>query len=229
MMKEIDESILRKVRKALALAGNNPSEQEAQTAMLMAQRIMAQYGLSIGDVEVHQDQHKRNVVHKAATEYRKNRWWKKRLSAIIAENFRCYSYNNHRGGASQIRFIGLESDVALAIEVFNYACEAIQYHSTKYRQEMKNRGHYRDVNRMVNDYLNGYLSGLHQKFKEQVQQNNWGLVLVKDALVVKERERMKMKSAPAVKAHFGQDADSFLRGFEDGKKFDSNRKLIAEH
>ncbi|MED4572828.1 DUF2786 domain-containing protein [Brevibacillus agri] len=224
----MNENILRKVRKALALASNNPSEQEAQAAMLMAQRVLAEHGLSIQDVEEHEEKQDKNVIHEHATEYGKTIWWKKSLSATIAENFRCFSYVNKKCGASQIRFVGLDSDVSLAIEIFKFACEAIKYHLSKYRQELKESGYWKaEITYLVNDYLRGYLHGLDQKFKEQVEKNNWGLVLVKDALVVQERESMKMKKAKPIGASFGGDHGAYERGFTDGKSFDSSKKMIA--
>lgn len=153
--------------------------------MLMAQRVLAEHGLSIQDVEEPEDKQDKNVVHEHATEYGKTIWWKKHLFATVAENFRCFSYINKRRSVYQIRFVGLDSDVSLAIEIFKFACEAIQYHLSKYRQDLKVSGYWKkEITYMVNDYLRGYLHGLDQKFKEQVDINNWGLVLVKDALVV---------------------------------------------
>ena len=43
------ERVLEKVKKLLALAGNNPSEAEAQAAALRAQELIARYNLSITD------------------------------------------------------------------------------------------------------------------------------------------------------------------------------------
>ncbi|GED69412.1 hypothetical protein BRE01_31140 [Brevibacillus reuszeri] len=224
----LNENILRKVRKALALASNNPSEQEAQSAMLMAQRVLAEHGLSIQDVQESENEQEKNVIHEHATEYGKTIWWKKRLSAIVAENFRCFSYINKRSNASQIRFVGLDSDVSLAIEIFKFACETIQYHLSKYRQELKESGYRKvEVTYMGNDYLKGYLRGLDQKFKEQVEKNNWGLVLVKDALVVQEHESMNLKKSKPTGASFGGNNGAYERGFTDGKSFDSSRKMIA--
>lgn len=98
--KKLDESVGRKVRKALALARNNSSEHESQTAMLMAQKIMAQYGLTMQDV-VEKIPQEKKVIHGEATNYGRNQWWKKTLSAIIAENFRCFSYNGKQFDSSR--------------------------------------------------------------------------------------------------------------------------------
>lgn len=45
------EKIVAKIQKLFALAGNNPSEQEAASALLKAQALLAKYNLSQADVE----------------------------------------------------------------------------------------------------------------------------------------------------------------------------------
>ena len=42
-----DKNIISKIEKLLALAGNNPSEAEAQAAMLKAQKLMAEHNLDL--------------------------------------------------------------------------------------------------------------------------------------------------------------------------------------
>lgn len=47
----MEEKIIEKIRKCLALANNNPSEEEAKAAALMAQKLLAKYNISLVDVE----------------------------------------------------------------------------------------------------------------------------------------------------------------------------------
>ena len=42
-----NERIIKRIEKLLSLAGNNPSQEEAQSAMLMAQKLMAEHNLSM--------------------------------------------------------------------------------------------------------------------------------------------------------------------------------------
>lgn len=44
------EKIADKIQKLLALAGNNPSEEEAKAALLKAQKMMAEYNMSQADL-----------------------------------------------------------------------------------------------------------------------------------------------------------------------------------
>lgn len=141
----VDESVLRKIKKALALADSakNPSSEEAQTAMLKAQELMAKYGVSVSDIkDVNTNPAnavKKEVSHSAVQpESEKNAWWKKSLSLVIADNFRCYAYTTRYGaGYTKISFMGVKEDVELAVEVFNYAVEIIEYQARKYRKDRK--------------------------------------------------------------------------------------------
>ena len=45
------EKIIEKIKKALALANNNKNPNEAQAAMLMAQKMMAKYHIEMQEVE----------------------------------------------------------------------------------------------------------------------------------------------------------------------------------
>ena len=45
------EKILKKIENLLALAGNNPSENEAIAAALKAQELMAKYNIELADIE----------------------------------------------------------------------------------------------------------------------------------------------------------------------------------
>lgn len=50
-MSEMNEKIIEKIKKCLELANNNPSEEEAKSAALMAQKLLAKYNISMSDVE----------------------------------------------------------------------------------------------------------------------------------------------------------------------------------
>lgn len=47
----VDESVLKKIRNLLALAGNNPNENEAHAAACKAQELLAKYHLSMSDIK----------------------------------------------------------------------------------------------------------------------------------------------------------------------------------
>lgn len=83
----MDNKILSKVQNLLELAYDAPNDEEGQTALLMAQKLMVKHNLSISDIKTYQqnDNIGETVGH---WEYRMV-WWKETLAAILGENFRC--------------------------------------------------------------------------------------------------------------------------------------------
>src|SRR5690242_2167122 len=86
----VDQSVITKIQMALKKTepGSGCSEAEAQSALLQAQRLMAKFGLTMGEVVDSSEQPKREIVHGKASLYEKKVWWKGRLAMVIADNFR---------------------------------------------------------------------------------------------------------------------------------------------
>lgn len=271
----IDEKILTKIQKALALYEDNANSNEAQNALLLAQKLMAKYNLSMSDVQRHANKEDMKIVHGDATNLRKNEWYEKSLSAIIAKNFRCFSYVRHRGGKTVIVFVGHKEDVEICKTVFDFAIQALEYHARKYvkakkkeqqeRAGMPNtkemsieelelladergvdwwevkanydsdpgiykmrlimaikatyRGVATDTSGIKNDYIKGFLNGLDAKFREQVDKNNWGLIVVTPKDVEEERERLKLRKASKANINSSGSQEAYVRGYQQGKSF----------
>ena len=78
------ETIIDKVKKLFALAGNNPSESEATLAALKAQELLAKNNISMEEIF---DDEPEEIVHDIV--WANNRQWRARLANIIAPNFKC--------------------------------------------------------------------------------------------------------------------------------------------
>lgn len=215
--------IISKIEKLLALAGNNPSENEAQAALLKAQQLMAEHNLDMA-----QFQDKPQEKKEAVTEYFKgyhNTSWAISLAKVICNNFRC---NLLRSKGYGLVFIGLKDDVAICKAVFTFASKTLEKNMMKLRRQYRKQGI--STEGISGDYAAGFIAGLKAKYQEQVDRNNWGLVLVKDALVEqKTKEVMNPKAkayTPKAKARSG-DADIYSRGYTDGKNLGSDQKAIT--
>ena len=91
--------ILEKISKALRLGNNNTNENEAQSAILAAQRLMAKYHVSEEDVNEFLNENEKQdeqVIEENADNEMNNDKWKRRLMITIAKNFRCDVF--YRGG-----------------------------------------------------------------------------------------------------------------------------------
>lgn len=218
------EDVIRKIKKSLALANDKANEQESQTAMLMAQKLMAKHNLSMNDINLNVEIKKET---KEGVGIRSGRiaWWQLSLSEIIAKNFRCYSYFY---SGSRLVFFGLEQDVAIATEVFKFAVESIKYLASKYVKDNHISGYRQRTIAVKNDYILGFLSGLEDRFEEQVNKEDWGLVLVKDALVEQKYNEMELKSVKSNPINTMGDMGAKMQGYEDGKSFDHNKKALKE-
>ncbi len=89
-----NEKILEKIRKVLAKANNNPSAEEAETAMLIAQRIMVENNLCMDDVILTEGSEiKKEAVEVTMSDKMRLAWCEKDLTNVIAKNFRCKSFS----------------------------------------------------------------------------------------------------------------------------------------
>lgn len=218
-----NSKIISKIEKLLALAGNNPSENEAQAALLKAQQLMAEHNL-----EMAQFQDKPQEKKEAHIEYFKgyhNTAWAISLAKVICNNFRC---NLLRSKGYGLVFIGLKDDVDICKAIFTFASKTLEKNMMKLRRQYRKQGI--STEGISGDYAAGFIAGLKAKYREQVDKNNWGLVLVKDALVEqKTQEVMNPKAkayTPKTKARSG-DADIYSRGYTDGKNLGSDQKAIT--
>lgn len=226
-----EDKIIEKIKKALALAQDNPTDEESHTAMLAVQRLLARHNLSMQDVEGYATEKEKKVNEVNVGELTgRIPWWHKDLALTITENFKCKCFIIKPAKfKSTIRFLGLEEDVAIAIEVYKYALNIIDklaksYVGKIYRQGLPTTG-------VRNTYISGFLSGLKQKFKEQVEKNNWGLVLVTDALVVQAIEDKKLTkgSSSGIRPNFSGDSEAYNEGKKQGTNFaDSNSRRGIE-
>jgi hypothetical protein len=108
-----NEKVIEKVRKILELSKNNPSEEEAKSAVLQAQRILAKYHIDLKEVEAFESA---DDITEKFTEVGGHKKWRFVLASIVADNFRCkmFSYNNN------VCFYGHATDVDVALETFEY-------------------------------------------------------------------------------------------------------------
>jgi len=221
MIETIDtkrKEILDKIRKVLALASNNPSEEEGQTAMLLAQKLMAENNILASDINKSETV-KREVSNDLVESTTRSPWWHQALAGIIADNFKCFIYINKRKviRKTNIKFVGLKNDVQIAKEVYWYALNVLEINSTKYVISNTIRG--KSIKGMKNQYIYGFLDGLKEKFAEQIKNNSFALVLVKDPEVNKTYDDLHIKNGGKIIINCnGNEADR-IQGYLDGKSF----------
>jgi hypothetical protein len=218
------DSVISKIRKALAISQDGANDQECETALLMAQRLMAKHGIDMSEVENVEDG--KEVVHENITDRGRTPYWKKALAKVIADNFRCYTYNRTGGGKSRIVFLGTKSDVELAKELFEFAVNVLQQSVKKFLAEQKKeRGDDYSGTGLRNDYILGFVDGLREKFLEQVKELSLTPALVKDKEVVSAHESMNFRRTSGSRIQRQFDRGAYQSGHSEGRSLSKNTKL----
>jgi hypothetical protein len=150
------EKIIDKIKKLLALANNNPSEEEAKAAMLKAQELMAQY-----DVNVESSDSEKIEYASVICEHKWDMGFRKPLAVVLAKNFKCRMFLQN----SNVVFVGHKQDALIAKQVFEYAYEYAlkegnKHYNQAYAMERRTKG-------VFNSYTAGFIKGLEQSFDKQ--------------------------------------------------------------
>ena len=110
-----EEKIIQTIRKILELSKNNPSEEEAKSAALKAQDLLAKYHIDMKEVESIDIDTVESIEEIRVDVPAKK--WKYRLATLVANNFRCKHFYMGKG---TLVFYGHKTDADVAAETFKY-------------------------------------------------------------------------------------------------------------
>jgi hypothetical protein len=228
------ERVIERIRGCLNIAQDTNFANEAETAMLKAQRLLVTYGLTMQDVAGERGAGLggpgSEEVADAAVGEPSGRlpWWHRLLAGIIADNFRCAAYlRRSRSGApgarqgpagfrSTVCLIGRPADVEVAGEVYRFGVKAVAQSARRFTEQLPDGV---DGRRLRNDFVYGFLQGLKDKFAEQVERHRWALVLTKDAQVEERVRGMRLRRAAPARPGFGGDQEARQEGYRSGQEF----------
>ena len=211
------DDILDKVKKLLTLAdkGRNNSAEEAESALMRAQQLMAEYDISIDEIEPDDVKYANEVcVHK---------WdlsWRGSLASVLASNFRCRVW--YKG--KSVVFMGHSTDARIAKEVFEYAYTFVLKASTSAYNKYYNAG--LPTKGVTNSYVKGFISGLKRKLGEQ----STALMIVVPPDVNEKYDEMT-KGWEKNKSGMREDyinPDVFQQGVKDGRSILDRRAAAGE-
>lgn len=154
------ETIIDKVKKLFALAGNNPSESEATLAALKAQELLAKNNISMEEIF---DDEPEEIVHDIV--WANNRQWRSRLANIIAPNFKCRCFLRRKNSKRGVVFVGHETDVKVAIQTFDFLFKTGGRLANEFVRQRRSEG-YR-VNGLYNSYVIGFCHGIKAALDQQ--------------------------------------------------------------
>lgn len=234
-----NESIIKKIQGLLAIANDQKNDEESQSAFMMAQRLMMKHDIAQDDVvEVKQV---RDVNTQDVTVYKQLHWWEQQLANVISENFRVkwyYSEMTLRGERRlkrKIVFLGLKDDLELAKEMYILAYEVLVHYAKSCVENFYAQGGYSRskarTTKIKDSYMKGFLSGMSERFKEQVaeMQQEFGLVLLLPVEVKDEYDVMfpKTEKHNSVSFRLPNAYDSIYKdGYNKGKEVDYTKSTI---
>lgn len=219
------EKIIDKIRKVLELSKNNPSEEEAQAAALKAQKLMAEYHISIKEIEteVEGEELTENIVNVG-----NGNKWKYSLARVISNNFRCryFTYNNDR-----IVFYGFKTDVEIASMTFEYLFKIGNKGANNQYQNLRNQadrnGRWFNGKGIKNCFLLGFVEGI----KSVLEKQSTELMIitpkeVNDGYAERTEGFKAIKRKPLNTRSYYAD-ESYNNGFMAGKNTMQSRSIEA--
>lgn len=213
--------LIEKIKKLLALSESS-NENEAKLSMLKAQELLVKHKLSIKDVKEY-NLTNISIKEKVSNISFRQAKWKAELGAIIADNFGCYQYFE-KGTSRTIAFFGKEEDVIVCNIVFEYAVDCILSTVKRLRYQYYKYGD--STKGLENDYALGFIHGLSKMFEKQKSENQeWGLVLIKDTEVVKAYENIDFSGTFNTDTDFQGHCVAYVKGIVDGEKFSISDKI----
>lgn len=217
MENEKKESILRKVKKLLALS-KSPNEYEAALAAARAHELLLKYNLTLEEAG-HAEE---DVVFRisAGCSYKRPPAWLVELFVVVCQNFYC---SPQRGGSGELLILGGKTDVEVAKFTFGYLSEEvkrlIKIFSKRYLPSRK----------YINDYALGACFSIKRTLDEMSRMNEaraeaTGSAIVPLLSAKKDAINKYLENDPDYdpnpKKRTGADISSkaaFRAGFEDGK------------
>lgn len=208
-------NIVSKIEKLLALASNNSNEQEAQAALLKAQKLMAEYGIEQSELTGEK------IAYKTTISKVKGHGYFSKLAMIIGESFSCKVIII--GG--KCCFFGREDYADAALSAFTFAYNVMQKNARRICRENGFDPARKGAAQIYNSYFNGFVRGLKSKMDEQCK----ALMIVvpqdvKDEFCVVYPSIRMMKRKGTTR---GTDYSAYATGFQDGRTAMRGRELHA--
>lgn len=211
-----------KIRKLLALS-ESPNIHEARSALLKARKMMAEHGIATPTEE----KQKVALIESGISfsEYRDP--WIANLAGIIGEKHRCMGYTiNGRGRSCTAAFIGLEDDVRLCNEIFQYAVGCIRAGNKGIRKCAMHLPS-GEIHRQCDSYGYGYVYGIQAAYEQQDDEHplEWRLALTMPKIVQHVLDSLEFGEDFHAGIESGLSREAFARGMDEGKRFAPEKKI----
>lgn len=210
-----NEKLIEKIKNLIQLANDNPSDEEGQTALLLAQKLMLKNNIALAEVEQFDEPKKFETSSTIAKEANRILWWERELAYILAHNFRCFyvDQRDRRLRKSRIIFFGEQQDADLVSKVFEAALLYLRYRLDRLSSRETS---------YKNSYLKGFLVALSRRFKKQVEEYS---LMVLPSEETKEAVRGTFQNIQQGKIEVPKN-DFNLEAYTEGKFHGENAKIM---
>lgn len=209
------EKMIEKIKKMMALAENNPSEEEALSAALQAHKLMMKY--NIHESEVTLEEVKEDIVS-IFSEQKHNsslHKWRKQLGAIVARAFRCKCYISGK----DVVFRGYKDDAQLALDVYLMLYTVGDKLGSKaYTEQLSETGSGKGA---YNSFVVGFLYGVRDAFDEQCT----ALMVITPKEVEEDWENFSANMKTFKTSFTVVDRELYEKGYAEGKQAVKSRAI----
>lgn len=210
------EQIIEKIKKIMALAQNNPNENEALAATLKAQKMMAEF--HVEEKDLGDDVTESNIDEMIVKLSGKTQKWRIALAQTLAKNFRCRLYLID----GNVTFYGYVEDIQICSEVFRSLYVIGSKLSDKAKREARKQ--YGTASGVRNAFCLGFVAGIKKELEKQCT----ALMVITPKEVNESFEEktkhMKSKSA-SIKANTNSSA--YNEGYQAGRDAMQAKKIAG--
>ena len=219
----VDQKILDKIQKLLALAGengfSNDNENEARVAFRKAAELMEEHGLGMADINTNGE--RSSVLDFTINSgQEKYKVWSTRLLNSLSMCFDCKCIL--LGKSTEMCVVGMKDDIDMIVWYFNYLKIRIaRAASTKYNLI----GDQKSYGLGCVTSLHARLQEMFVKVREEVRtETTTALVVVKNK-EVENKYKSLFPDARLNKKEVHFKRDSYVNGWEDGRKMGIGRPI----
>lgn len=206
--------IIEKINNLFDLANNNPNENEAMSAALKAQELMAKYNISMVQLNDSEEREEIVTIGVNVNDINKNSGsikWRFDLSNVVAKNFRCeVCYSN----IGHVYFVGYRTDSEIAARTFTFLFQTGNRLATNYYNKIYRSGG--DTKGVKTAYLWGFTRGVQDRLERQ----SFELMIVEPKEVKETFEEItkgfKQKSIRQKATRGANFDEAYETGREDG-------------
>lgn len=205
------EDIISKITKLLSKteqAGATP--EEAASAIAMAHKLMAKYGVDMQDLQMEEDEvieEDMSVGTKSVSTLQAS------LARSLADHFGCeiYLHTSSRTGQT-IRVVGERDKASIYKATFMFAYNTFKKSWERYMKTLDCDT--REKNLLRGTFFKGFVDGITNELVKQ--ENQFGLVVVKSEKVDEHMSKIQMGGTRHLSYKQIQDATTYLEGYREG-------------